>query len=116
MLLFAQLLVSSQTKNTVYKYNSVGWTFLSLNDVARDPLWGGVPEVYGEEPYTISVFGVATVKGYQGKNLSGPFSIAACLKHFVGYGESEEGCDYRYSDISNQFLLKTCFPPLAKLF
>jgi len=91
--------------------SGVDWTFSPMIDVARDPRWGRVAEGYGEDPYTNAVFGVATVKGYQGKNLSDPYSIAACLKHFVGYGESEGGRDYRYSDISNQSLWETYLPP-----
>ncbi len=87
------------------------WTFSPMIDVARDPRWGRVAEGYGEDPYTNAVFGVATVKGYQGKNLSDPFSIAACLKHFVGYSESEGGRDYHYSDISMQSLWETYLPP-----
>ena len=91
--------------------SGVDWTFSPMIDVARDPRWGRVAEGYGEDPYTNAVFGVATVKGYQGKNLSDPYSIAACLKHFVGYGESEGGRDYRYSDISSQSLWETYLPP-----
>jgi len=91
--------------------SGVDWTFSPMIDVARDPRWGRVAEGYGEDPYTNAVFGVATVIGYQGKNLSDPYSIAACLKHFVGYGESEGGRDYRYSDISNQSLWETYLPP-----
>ena len=48
-------------------------------------------ECYGEDPYLNTVFGVASVKGYQGEKLSDPYSIAACLKHYVGYGVSEGG-------------------------
>ena len=91
--------------------SGVDWTFSPMIDVARDPRWGRVAEGYGEDPYTNAVFGVATVKGYQGKNLSDPYSIAACLKHFVGYGESEGGRDYHYSDISMQSLWETYLPP-----
>ena len=80
-------------------------------DVARDPRWGRVSEGYGEDPYTNAVFGVASVKGYQGKNLSDPYSVAACLKHYIGYGMSEGGRDYRYSDISAQSLWETYIPP-----
>ena len=80
-------------------------------DVARDPRWGRVAEGYGEDSYTNAVFGVATVKGYQGKNLSDTYSIAACLKHYVAYGESEGGRDYRYSDVSMQSLWETYLPP-----
>ncbi len=91
--------------------SGVDWTFSPMIDVARDPRWGRVSEGYGEDPYTNAVFGVATVKGYQGKNLSDPYSIAACLKHYIGYGMSEGGRDYRYSDISAQSLWETYMPP-----
>ena len=87
------------------------WTFSPMIDVARDARWGRVAEGYGEDPYTNAVFGVATVKGYQGKNLSDTYSIAACLKHFVGYSESEGGRDYHYSDVSMQSLWETYLPP-----
>lgn len=91
--------------------SGVDWTFSPMIDLARDPRWGRVAEGYGEDPYVNSVFGVATVKGYQGKNLSDPFSMAACLKHYIGYGMSEGGRDYRYSDISHQSLWETYMPP-----
>jgi len=93
------------------KLSGVDWTFSPMIDVARDARWGRVSEGYGEDPYTNAVFGVATVKGYQGKKLSDQYSIAACLKHFVGYGESEGGRDYHYSDISMQSLWETYLPP-----
>ncbi|NEW81151.1 MAG: beta-glucosidase [Mariniphaga sp.] len=93
------------------KLSGVDWTFSPMIDVARDPRWGRVAEGYGEDPYTNAMFGVATVKGYQGKNLSDPNSIAACLKHFVAYGASEGGRDYRYSDVSMQSLWETYLPP-----
>ena len=69
-------------------------------DIARDPRWGRVMEGYGEDPYLTSVFCKAAVEGYQGDDLSAEGSIAACLKHFVGYGASEAGRDYVYTEIS----------------
>ena len=91
--------------------SGVDWTFSPMIDVARDPRWGRISEGYGEDPYVNAVFGVATVKGYQGKNLADPFSMAACLKHYVAYGMSEGGRDYRYSDVSAQSLWETYLPP-----
>lgn len=91
--------------------SGIDWTFSPMIDVARDPRWGRISECYGEDPYLNAIFGVASVKGYQGKNLSDPYSIAACLKHFVGYGASEGGRDYRYTDISAQTLWETYLPP-----
>ena len=91
--------------------SGIDWTFSPMIDVSRDPRWGRVSECYGEDPYANSVFGVATVQGYQGNSLADSFSIASCLKHYVGYGISEGGRDYRSSDISRQALWETYFPP-----
>ena len=93
------------------KLSGVDWTFSPMVDVARDPRWGRVAEGYGEDPYANSVFCVASVNGYQGKNLSDPFSIAACLKHYIGYSLSEGGRDYHSSDVSAQTLWETFMPP-----
>lgn len=87
------------------------WTFSPMIDVARDPRWGRVVEGYGEDPYVNGRFAEAAVKGYQGDDLSAPDSIAACLKHFAGYGWSEGGLDYVYTDISMRTLWESVLPP-----
>lgn len=66
---------------------------------------------YGEDPYANAVYGVAAVEGYQGDNLADSRRVAACLKHFVGYGASEAGRDYVYTEISRQTLWDTYIPP-----
>jgi beta-glucosidase len=93
------------------KLSGIDWTFSPMIDVARDPRWGRVAEGYGEDSYTNAVFGVASVKGYQGIKLSDKYTIAACLKHYVGYSESEGGRDYHYSDVSMQSLWETYLVP-----
>nr|WP_294897902.1 glycoside hydrolase family 3 N-terminal domain-containing protein [uncultured Pedobacter sp.] len=93
------------------KLSGVDWTFSPMVDVARDPRWGRVAEGYGEDPYTNAVFGVASIKGYQGSKLSDPYSIAACLKHYIGYSLSEGGRDYHYADVSAQTMWETFMPP-----
>ena len=89
----------------------IDWTFSPMVDVARDPRWGRVAEGYGEDPYLTSVFGASAVKAYQGDDMSEPGNIAACLKHYVGYGASEAGRDYVYTEISRQSLWSTYLPP-----
>ena len=79
--------------------------------VARDPRWGRVAEGYGEDPYANGVFGAASVRGYQGDNMSAENRVAACLKHYVGYGASEAGRDYVYTEISKQTLWDTYLLP-----
>ncbi|GEM_PF-29983 len=92
-------------------YCGVDWTFSPMVDVAHDPRWGRVMEGYGEDAYLASVFCQAAVRGYQGDDLSAEGTIAACLKHFVGYAASEAGRDYVYTEISDQTLWDTYFPP-----
>jgi len=93
------------------RMSGVDWTFSPMIDVARDGRWGRVSEGYGEDPYTNAVFGVASVKGYQGDDISNGKNVAACLKHFVGYGASEAGRDYMYTEISSQTLWDTYMLP-----
>ena len=63
----------------------VDWTFSPMLDVPHDPRWGRVMEGYGEDPLAAGVFGAAAVRGYQSEDPSQPGTVAACLKHFVGY-------------------------------
>ena len=72
----------------------VNWTFAPAVDISRDPRWGRIAESCGEDPYLSSLLGVAMVNGFQGDDLSSAGTIAACAKHFAGYGASESGRDY----------------------
>ena len=89
----------------------INWTFSPMIDVSRDPRWGRVMEGFGEDTYTNAVFCEAVVKGYQGENMAEKNRIAACLKHYVGYGASEAGRDYVPTEISDQTLWDTYLPP-----
>lgn len=93
--------------------SSVGvrWTFSPMIDVSRDPRWGRIAESCGEDTYLSSVLGAAMVKGYQGDSLNSPTSIAACAKHFVGYGAAEGGRDYNSTFISERNLRNIYLPP-----
>ncbi len=93
------------------RMSGVDWTFSPMIDVARDPRWGRVAEGYGEDPYANGVFGAASVRGYQGDDMSAENRVAACLKHYVGYGASEAGRDYVYTEISRQTLWDTYLLP-----
>ncbi|MFV0467756.1 MAG: glycoside hydrolase family 3 N-terminal domain-containing protein [Dysgonomonas sp.] len=96
------------------RMSGVDWTFSPMVDVARDGRWGRVSEGYGEDPYVNAVFGVASIKGYQGNDLSNSQRVAACLKHYVGYGASEGGRDYVYTEISSQTLWDTYMLPYSE--
>ena len=90
--------------------SGVRWTFSPMLDIARDPRWGRVAEGSGEDTYLDVKMGVAMVKGYQGDNYSDPTCLAACVKHFIGYGAAEGGRDYNTAMISERALRNTYFP------
>lgn len=96
--------------------SSVGirWTFAPMIDISRDPRWGRIAESFGEDPYLTSAMGVASIVGYQGDDLSKPTSIAACAKHFVGYGATESGKDYNTTWIPEIQLRELYFPPFEE--
>lgn len=81
----------------------INWTFAPMMDVTWDPRWGRIAESCGEDPYLASQMAVAMVKGFQG-DLNDPTSVAACAKHFVGYGMSEAGRDYNTTYIPETLL------------
>jgi beta-glucosidase len=76
--------------------------FSPMVDLTRDPRWGRIAEGFGEDAYLTGILGAAMVEGYQGKNLADPTAMAACVKHFAGYGASEGGRDYNTADVSDQ--------------
>ena len=89
----------------------INWTFAPMVDVARDPRWGRIAEGGGEDPFLTSTLGRAMVRGFQGEDLSAPDSIAACAKHYVGYGAAEGGRDYNTTLIPEGTLRDVYMPP-----
>jgi beta-glucosidase len=89
----------------------VRWTFSPMVDISRDPRWGRMIESAGEDPYLGGVIARAYVRGYQGKSLAAADSIAACAKHYVGYGAAEAGRDYNTTEISEHTLREVYLPP-----
>lgn len=87
----------------------VSMTCSAMVDLVRDPRWGRVTESFGEDPYLGEVMAVANIKGTQG-NLD-KYSVAGCLKHFVGYGACEGGRDYNTVDMSEYTLRNVYLPP-----
>ena len=72
----------------------LNWTFAPMVDLCRDPRWGRIAEGYGEDPFLGSCLAAAAVHGFQTHDLSANGAIAACAKHFAGYGAVEGGRDY----------------------
>lgn len=91
--------------------HGVRWTFAPMVDIGRDPRWGRVAECLGEDPFLASALAAAMVRGFQGDNLANPDSLAACAKHFAGYGASEAGRDYNTTSIPEGELRSVHLPP-----
>lgn len=89
----------------------INWTFAPMVDISRDARWGRVMEGSGEDTYLSSKIAVARVKGFQGEDLSAHNTIAACAKHFAGYGFAESGRDYNTVDVGTSTLYNTILPP-----
>ncbi|HLP96728.1 MAG TPA: beta-glucosidase BglX [Saprospiraceae bacterium] len=87
------------------------WTFAPMVDVSREPRWGRVMEGAGEDPFLGSRVAEARVRGIQGNDLGANNTIAACVKHYAGYGFSEAGRDYNTVDMSEQRLREIVLPP-----
>ena len=88
----------------------VRWTFSPMLDIARDPRWGRIAEGSGEDTYLDARMGEAMVRGYQGSTLDAT-SMAACIKHFVGYGAAEGGRDYNSTFLTERQLRNIYLPP-----
>ncbi len=99
---------------TEARESGVNWTFAPMLDISRDARWGRIAESLGEDPYLAASLGAAMVKGFQGDALSGSYSIAACLKHFFGYGAAEGGRDYNSTNIPEHLLRNVYLVPFQK--
>lgn len=94
--------------------DGIRWTFAPMIDISRDPRWGRIAESLGEDPYLASVLGSAMIEGFQNKDLTRHDSVAACAKHFAGYGYSESGKDYAAVDMSEPRLRNVVLPPFKE--
>ncbi len=88
----------------------IRWTFSPMLDIARDPRWGRMAEGSGEDPYLDACMAEAMIYGYQGRTADST-SMAACIKHFVGYGAAEGGRDYNSTLIPEHLLRNVYLPP-----
>ncbi len=93
----------------------IRWTFGPMLDVSRDPRWGRMAEGFGEDVHLVTQLGLATLKGFQTYSPDGKLNMAACAKHFVGYGAVEGGRDYNTVSVSMSDLYNIHLPPFKAL-
>ncbi|HDT6546897.1 TPA: beta-glucosidase BglX [Kluyvera ascorbata] len=85
-------------------------TFAPMADLVRDARWGRCMESTGEDVFLNTQYVRASVEGFQ-QNLATHQGLAACVKHFVGYGAPVGGRDYNTVELSHQSLFDDYFPP-----
>lgn len=85
-------------------------TFSPMCDLSRDARWGRVVECTGEDSFLNRLYATAFVQGYQGSGLKNENTLAACVKHFVGYGAAEGGRDYNTAEIGDYTLREFYLP------
>ena len=127
-ILFPQEVNIAATFNREHAYNmgkvtayesraaDVPWTFSPTMDLGRNPEWPRMWESFGEDTYVNAQMAVAEVKGMQGDdpNHVGPYNIAACAKHFMGYGVPVTGQDRTPSSIVASELREKHFEPFKE--
>lgn len=93
------------------KASCVPWTYAPVVDLGRDPRWPRMWENYGEDAYLNTVMGVEAVLGFQGSdpNHIGRYNVAACVKHYMGYGVPVSGKDRTPSAIPRSELREKHF-------
>jgi len=107
------MLRGSQIAAAETRKAGIPWTFSPVLDAGRQPLWSRLWETFGEDTYLATVMGVATVRGYEGSNLSSPVSVSASLKHYVGYSFPTTGGDRTPALIPENTLREYFLPNFA---
>ena len=95
------------------KAGCIPWTYAPVVDLERDPRWSRMWENYGEDCYVNAEMGKASVRGFQGSdpNHIGEYNVAACMKHYMGYGVPVSGKDRTPSSISRSDMREKHFAP-----
>ena len=101
--------IARQTAEEMRAMN-MHWNFNPNVEVARDGRWGRCGETFGEDPYLVTLMGVATNKGYQ-RNLDNVQDVLGCVKHFVGGSYSINGTNGAPCEVSERTLWEVFFPP-----
>ncbi len=104
-------LIKAMGKATAEEVNADGldWVFSPVLCIGRDTRWGRINETFGEDPYLVGELGAAITEGYEEDGL-----VAACLKHYIGYGEATGARDAYDTEISIRKVRETFLPPFRK--
>lgn len=96
--------------------SSIPWNFSPVLDLGADPRYSRMGEGMGEDPYLIAQFGKEMIKGYEGddNNISNPYKVASCMKHFFGYAVPISGKDRTPAYIPENVMREYHLPPFQE--
>jgi beta-glucosidase len=90
----------------------IRWAFAPCIAVVQDERWGRTYESYGQDTALVSELGAASIKGFQGDELStNSWSVLACAKHFIGDGGTKNGKDQGNTVCDEATLDRLFLPP-----
>jgi beta-glucosidase len=107
------LLRGSQVSAAETRKAGIPWTFSPVLDVGRQQLWPRLYETFGEDTYLATVMGIASVRGYEGDDISSPSQVSSSLKHYVGYSFPTTGGDRSPALIPESTLREYFLPTFA---
>ncbi len=107
------MLRGSQIAAAETRKAGIPWSFSPVLDAGRQPLWPRLWETFGEDTYLATVMGVATVRGFEGSDLSNFASVSASLKHYMGYSYPTTGGDRSPALIPENTLREYFLPTFA---
>jgi beta-glucosidase len=92
----------------------IPWNYSPVLDLGKSPLWPRIYETFGEDPYLIKTMGAAIITGYQGNDVGNKYHVAACMKHYLGYGDPLSGKDRTPAWIPDRYMREYFLPPFAE--
>ena len=92
----------------------IPWNYSPVLDLGKSPLWPRIYETFGEDPYLIKTMGASIIRGYQGNDVGDKYHVAACMKHYLGYGDPLDGKDRTPAWIPDRYMREYFLPPFAE--
>src|ERR1700761_3041093 len=92
----------------------IPWNYSPVLDLGKTPLWPRIYETFGEDPYLIKTMGASIIHGYQGSDVGDKYHVAACMKHYLGYGDPLSGKDRTPAWIPDRYMREYFLPPFIE--
>jgi beta-glucosidase len=93
--------------------SGIPWNFNPVLGIGVNPIWPRLWETFGEDPYAVSVMGVAYIEGQEGadNDVSLKTRVTSCMKHYLGYSAPLSGKDRTPAWIPERMLRELFLPP-----